>query len=175
MLKKILSERENSQNIWFSSSFSQLKRTYPSLNQILVFILLLVSVNQMVCFQQTITRKSKTFVNSLCFPGLSKSLYFMKEILLTQTHLDMQSYDTQTPYSKDMSYRFILLLSVLQLYNTNAWPFLMLTISAIYNSAITIYAIVHQRDYKATSCPWNECVQRNKKWKALFYFAFGYC
>ena len=56
-------------------------------------------------------------------------------------------------YSKDMSYRFILLLSVLQLYNTNAWPFLMLTISAIYNSAITIYAIVHQRDYKATSCP----------------------
>ena len=152
MLKKILSERENSQNIWFSSSFSQLKRTYPSLNQILVFILLLVSVNQMVCFQQTITRKSKTFVNSLCFPGLSKSLYFMKEILRT-----------------------ILRLSVLQLYNTNAWPFLMLTISAIYNSAITIYAIVHQRDYKATSCPWNECVQRNKKWKALFYFAFGYC
>ena len=74
-----------------------------------------------------------------------------------------------------MSYRFILLLSVLQLYNTNAWPFLMLTISAIYNSAITIYAIVHQRDYKATSCPWNECVQRNKKWKALFYFAFRYC
>ena len=152
LLKKILSERENSQNIWFSSSFSQLKRTYPSLNQILVFILLLVSVNQMVCFQQTITRKSKTFVNSLCFPGLSKSLYFMKEILRT-----------------------ILRLSVLQLYNTNAWPFLMLTISAIYNSAITIYAIVHQRDYKATSCPWNECVQRNKKWKALFYFAFGYC
>ena len=163
MLKKILSEREKWQNIWFSSSFSQLKRTYPSLNQILVFILLLVSVNQMVCFQQTITRKSKTFVNSLCFPGLSKFLYFMKEILRT------------TPYSKDMSYRFILLLSVLQLYNTNAWPFLMLTISAIYNSAITIYAIVHQRDYKATSCPWNECVQRNKKWKALFYFAFGYC
>ena len=87
-LKKILSEREKWQNIWFSSSFSQLKRTYPSLNQILVFILLLVSVNQMVCFQQTITRKSKTFVNSLCFPGLSKFLYFMKEILRTQTHLD---------------------------------------------------------------------------------------
>ena len=89
----------------------------------------------MVCFQQTITRKSKTFVNSLCFPGLSKFLYFMKEILRTQTHLDMQSlgyYDTQTPYSKDMSYRFILRLSVLQLYNTNAWPFLMLTISAIF-------------------------------------------
>ena len=82
-LKKILSEREKSQNIWFSSSFSQLKRTYPSLNQILVFILLLVSANQMVCFQQTITRKSKTFVNSLGFPGLSKFLYFMKEILRT--------------------------------------------------------------------------------------------
>ena len=69
---------------------------------------------------------------------------------------------------RTMSHRFILLLSVLQLYNTIAWPFLMLTISAIYNSSITIYAIVHQRDYKATSCPWNECVQRNKKWKALF-------